>query len=178
MPVRLPQGAGQWAHLAHFLSDLSVWHKIDLVRVRDRRAPGGWRCYAHLLTHQPGYASAATQAHRANVPTGRRAGVDANVSNLSLASLPAQLPDELVVEQITATDEQQAAAVRSTRRARARQRSLDRSRRNSNPEQYGFSVRQAGRAHRRATRGLRPKQVSNPGGARAARTQDTRAAHL
>ena len=33
LPVRLPQGAGQWAHLAHFLADPSVWHKIDLVRV-------------------------------------------------------------------------------------------------------------------------------------------------
>jgi hypothetical protein len=41
LPVRLPQGAGQWAHLAHFLADTSVWHKIDLVRVRDRHAPGG-----------------------------------------------------------------------------------------------------------------------------------------
>jgi hypothetical protein len=54
LPVRLPQGAGQWAHLAHFLADPSVWHKIDLVRVRHRHAPGGWRYYAHLLTHQPG----------------------------------------------------------------------------------------------------------------------------
>ncbi|CQD23991.1 hypothetical protein BN1232_05995 [Mycobacterium lentiflavum] len=24
LPVRLPQGAGQWAHLAHFLADPSV----------------------------------------------------------------------------------------------------------------------------------------------------------
>ncbi|HTF54490.1 MAG TPA: hypothetical protein VK735_44210, partial [Pseudonocardia sp.] len=39
MPVRLPSGAGQWAHLHHFLADPAVWHKIDLVRVRDRRAP-------------------------------------------------------------------------------------------------------------------------------------------
>jgi hypothetical protein len=46
LPVRLPAGAGQWAHLAHFLADPTVWHKIDLVRVRDRRAPGGWRYYA------------------------------------------------------------------------------------------------------------------------------------
>jgi glyoxylase-like metal-dependent hydrolase (beta-lactamase superfamily II) len=43
MPVRLPQGSGQWAHLRHFLADPSIWHKIDLVRVRDRRACGGWR---------------------------------------------------------------------------------------------------------------------------------------
>jgi hypothetical protein len=68
LPVRLPQGARQWAHLAHFLADPSVWHKIDLVRVRDRKAPGGWRYYAHLLTHQAGYQSAATRARRAEIP--------------------------------------------------------------------------------------------------------------
>jgi hypothetical protein len=169
LPVRLPQGAGQWAHLAHFLADPSVWHKIDVVRVRDRRAPGGWRYYAHLLTHQPGYASASTQARRAKIPTGRRAGVDANVSNLSLASFPDQHPDELVIEQITLTDEQQTAAVRAARRARMRPRALDRSRRNNNPHQYGLSVRQHARADRRAECGLRPKQVSNPSGSRATR---------
>jgi hypothetical protein len=43
LPVRLPQAAGQWGHLSHFLADPAVWHKIDLVRVRDRKAPGGWR---------------------------------------------------------------------------------------------------------------------------------------
>jgi hypothetical protein len=52
LPVRLPQGAGQWAHLCHFLAHPGVWHKMDLVHVRDRRAPGGWRYYAHLLTHR------------------------------------------------------------------------------------------------------------------------------
>jgi hypothetical protein len=43
MPVRLPQGAGAFPRLAHYLADPGTWHKIDLVRVRDRRAPGGWR---------------------------------------------------------------------------------------------------------------------------------------
>ncbi|MGH3542258.1 MAG: transposase, partial [Mycobacterium sp.] len=76
VPVRLPQGAGQWAHLCHFLADPSIWHKIDLVRVRDRKALGGWRYYAHLLVHQGGYQSAATRARRGEIPTGRRAGVD------------------------------------------------------------------------------------------------------
>jgi len=47
---------------------------------------------------------------------------------------------------------------------------LDRSRRNTNPEQDGASVRQAARAARRATKGLPAKQVTNPGGRRAART--------
>lgn len=31
MPVRLPQGSGQFARLAHFLADPQAWHKIDLV---------------------------------------------------------------------------------------------------------------------------------------------------
>jgi hypothetical protein len=169
LPVRLSQGAGQWAHLRHFLADPAVWHKIDLVRVRDRKAPGGWRYYAHLLTHQPGYQSAATRARRALIPTGRRAGVDANVSNLALASFPDGHPEGLHVEQITCTEDQQKAAARAAKRARARQRALDRSRRNTNADQYGPSARQGARAVRRAERGLAPKQLRNPGGPRHAR---------
>jgi hypothetical protein len=169
LPVRLPQGAGQWAHLRHFLADPRVWHKIDLVRVRDRKAPGGWRYYTHLLTHQGGYQSPASQARRAEIPTGRRAGVDANVSNLALASIPDGHPDRLVVDQITCTDVQQNAAARAAKRAKARQRALDRSRRNTHPAQYAPSVRQAARAARRAAKGLSAKQISNPGGPRHAR---------
>jgi hypothetical protein len=169
LPVRLPQGAGRWAHLCHFLAYPSVWHKIDLVRVRDRKAPGGWRYYAHLLTHQPGYQSAATRARRAGIPTDRRAGVDANVSNLALASFPGGHPEQLLVEQITCTAEQQLAAARTAKRARARQRALDRSRRNTNAERYRPSVRQAVRAARRAAGGLPAKQLTNPGGPRDAR---------
>jgi hypothetical protein len=146
-----------------------VWHKIDLVRVRDRKAPGGWRYYAHLLTHQGGYQSAATQTRRAAIPTGRRAGVDANVSNLALASFPAGHPEHLVVEQITCTGEQQQAAARAAKQARDRQRALDRSRRTANPGQYGPSARQHKRAQRRAAGGLVARQITNPGGARAAR---------
>jgi hypothetical protein len=170
LPVRLPQGAGQWAHLNHFLADPGVWHKIDLVRVGDRKAPGGWRYYAHLLTHQPGYQSAATRARRAQISAGRRAGVDANVSNLSLASFPDTHPEQLHVDQITCTEEQQQAAARAAKKTRTRQKALDRSRRNTNPDQYGPSVRQHKRAQRRAERGLAAKQITNPGGPRAART--------
>ena len=144
LPVRLPQGAGQWEHLCHFLADPTVWHKIDLVRVRDRHAAGGWRYYAHLLTHQRGYGSASTKVRRSAVPDGRSAGVDANVSNLSVASFPTQHTDDptqhtddLVVEQITLINEQQQAAEQAARRARVRQRALDRSRPNTNPDQYG-----------------------------------------
>ncbi|MGH3237949.1 MAG: hypothetical protein ACRDOH_32765, partial [Streptosporangiaceae bacterium] len=127
--VRLPQGAGQWAHLAHFLADPSIWHKIDLVRVADRKAPGGWRYYAHLLVHESGYQSAATRARRAEIPAGRRAGVDANVSNLAVASFPGDQPDRLVLDQIDCTPEQQQAAARAATKARARHKALDRSRR-------------------------------------------------
>jgi hypothetical protein len=169
LPVRLPQGAGQWGQLRHFLADPAVWHKIDLVRVRDRKAPGGWRYHAHLLVHQRGYQSAATRTRRAQIPTQRRAGVDANVSNLALASFPGGRPEQLVVEQITCDGGQHNAAARAARLARDRQRALDRSRRNTNPDHYEPSVRQHKRAQRRAERGLASTQVTNPGGPRHAR---------
>ncbi|MDM3927826.1 transposase [Mycobacterium intracellulare] len=169
LPVRLPQGAGQWAHVAHFLADPTIWHKIDLVRVADRRAPGGWRYYPHLLTHRGGYQSASTKARRATVPAGRRAGADANVSNLSVASFPTQHPEQLAIGRIDCTPEQLAAAAAQAKRARNRQRALDRSRRNTNPDQYGPSVRQHQRALRRAERGLQARRVTDPGGQRDAR---------
>jgi hypothetical protein len=169
LPVRLAQGAGQWDRLAHFLADERVWHKVDLVRVRDRKAPGGWRYYAHLLVHQAGYQSASTRARRAEIPTDRRAGVDANVSNLSVASFAGAHPEQLVTEQFSCTPEQQKKAALAAHRTRARQRALDRSRRNTNADQYAPSVRQAARAARRAERGLNAKQITNPGGARHAR---------
>jgi hypothetical protein len=173
LPVRLAQGAGQWARLPHFLADRSSWHKIDLVWVRDRRTPGGWRYCAHLLVHQPGYQSPATKARRAQIPGERRAGIDANVSNLSLASFPDQRPDELIVEQITLTGELQRAAQRAAWRARARQKAMERSRRSTNPDQYGLSVRQHVRAARRVGSGLSAKRVTNPGGARHGRADGT-----
>jgi hypothetical protein len=169
LPVRLPHGAGQWPHLTHFLADPHVWHKIDLVRVRDRKAPGGWRYYAHLLIHQAGYQSPSTRTRRAGVPADRRGGVDANVSNLSVASFPADTPAQLVTDQLICTPQQQKTAAGAAAKTRARQRALDRSRRNTNASQYGPSPRQAARAARRCTAGLAARQVSNPGGARAAR---------
>ncbi|HEU4362498.1 MAG TPA: transposase [Mycobacterium sp.] len=169
LPVRLPPGAGQWPHLCHFLADPAVWHKIDLVRVRDRKAPGGWRYYAHLLVHQAGYQSPSTIARRGEIPTARRAGVDANVSNLSVASFLDGQPEHLVVEQIVCTPAQQQTAAAAARKTRARHKALDRSRRNTNPGQYGPSVRQRKRAERRAAKGLVAKQIANPGGPRHAR---------
>ena len=169
LPVRLPQGAGQWPHLTHFLADPNTWHKIDVVRVADRKVPGGWRYYAHLLVHQAGYASVSTVARRRDIPAGRRAGVDANVSNLSVASFPADQPERLVVGRVACTPDQQRAAARAAKQTRARQKALDRSRRNTNTNQYGPSVRQHKRADRRAAAGLAARQVTNPGGPRHAR---------
>lgn len=170
LPVRLPQGSGQWPHLTHFLADPGIWHKIDLVRVADRRAPGGWRYYAHLLVHQAGYQSDSTRQRRAQVPTGRRAGVDANVSNLAIASFPEDKLSHLEIEQLWCTDAQQRAADRAARQARGRQRALDRSRRNTNASHYGPSVRQDKRVQRRAANALPAKAITNPSGARYART--------
>lgn len=171
LPVRLPQGIGQWPYVMHFLADPAVWHKIDLVRVRDRRAVGGWRYYAHLLVHQIGYRSPTTEARHSQVPASRRAGIDANVSNLSVASFADQDPGGIVCEQVAVTAEQQASAQRAAHKERARQRALDRSRRNANPDQYGPSTRQHARALRRAQVGLPPKQVTNPGGTRRANAE-------
>jgi hypothetical protein len=89
LPVRLPQGAGQWAHLSHFVADPSVWHKINLVRVRDRKAPGRWRYYAHLPVHQAGYQAPGTRARRAEIPCGRRAGVAGLPARVGGLSQPA-----------------------------------------------------------------------------------------
>jgi hypothetical protein len=169
LPVRLPQGAGQWAHLCHFLANPHRWHKIDLVRVRDRKAPGGWRYYAHLLVHQAGYQSVATRSRRAEIPAGRRTGVDANVSNLAVASFPDDQPDRLVLDRIDCTPEQQCAADRAANKARARHKALDRSRRNTNADQYGPSVRQHKRAQHRADTGLAARQIANPAGPRHGR---------
>jgi hypothetical protein len=91
------------------------------------------------------------------------------VSNLALASFPDRHPEQMIVEQITCTGEQARTAARAAGKARARQRALDRSRRNTNSDQYGPSVHQHKRATRRAVAGLAARQVTNPGGARHAR---------
>jgi hypothetical protein len=169
LPVRLPHGAGRWAHLTHFLADPRVWHTIDLVRVRDRNAPGGWRYYAHLLIHRGGYQSPSTRTRRAGVPADRRGGVDANVSNVSVASFPADTPEQWVTGQLICTPQQRKTAARAATQTRARQRALDRSRRNTNASQYGPSPRQAARAARRDVKRLAARQVTNPGGGRASR---------
>jgi hypothetical protein len=92
------------------------------------------------------------------------------VSNLAVASFPTEHPDQLLVDHIRCDPDQQAAAARAAKSARGRQRALDRSRRNTNADQYGPSARQQKRARRRATVGLPVTRVTNPGGPRASRS--------
>ncbi|WP_157095473.1 zinc ribbon domain-containing protein [Hoyosella altamirensis] len=170
LPVRLPQGAGQWPRLAHFLADPNLWHKIDLVRVRDRHAPGGWRYQAHLVILGHGWTSPAVAAARAAAPLDRCAGVDGNVSNIAIASFPnpGDYSGVVLTSRVTITGEQRAVTEREAHKARGRQRALDRSRRANNTSQYRLSRKQQARAQRRAAAGLEPKQVTTPGGARHA----------
>ncbi|WP_433304414.1 zinc ribbon domain-containing protein [Actinoplanes sp. CA-030573] len=170
LPVRLPEGASAQARLTHFLGRPQLWHKIDLVQVQDPHAPGGWRVYAHLMTLGPGWTSPQHASERAAAPADRVGGVDGNVSNLSVVSMPAdpQEPAGLTSGQVTISPRQRAAADRAAVTARRRQRALDRSRRNTNAEQYQPSKRQQRRADRRAGAGLPAKMLHTPRGARLA----------
>jgi transposase len=170
LPVRLPQGAGRWPHLVHFLDCPERWHKVDLVRRRDASAVGGWRYEAHLMVLGAGYRSPATQA-RLEAAGGleRVGGVDGNVSNLSVVSFPRSLSPadgEVASTRVVLSDEEKARLARERRQDRARQRALDRSRRSANARQYQPSVRQRRRAERRAAAGLAERQLSVAGGAR------------
>lgn len=167
LPVRLPSGAGRHDRLRHFLEDPGKWHKIDLVRQRDRRALGGWRYYAHLMILGPGHTSDSTKQRRAATPDGRVFCVDGNVSNLSVVSRLDQ-PDiaDVRAGQVTVTPDQRQAAQLAAAKQRHRAKALDRSRRASNADQYHPSPRQAKREQRRAERGQAPKQETLPKGAR------------
>jgi hypothetical protein len=172
LPVRLPSGAGQWPHLVHFLGDPAAWHKIDLVRRRDASAPRGWAYEAHLMVLTGGYASPGTRARRhAAAALERAAGIDGNVSNLSIVSLPASLDPadgDLTSGRVELSETELAALVRAERKARDRRRALDWSRRATNTRQYGLSQRQHKRAERRKDAGLAERRVTVPGGARVA----------
>jgi hypothetical protein len=169
LPVRLPQGSGQVERLAHFLAEASVWHKIDLCRVRDRRAPGGWRYQAHLTILGTGWVGPTTAAMRALAPAGRIGGVDGNVSNIAVASIDARGGEPtLLTTHVSATVTQREATVREAKKARDRMRALDRSRRAANTSQYRLSNKQQAKAGRRHAAGLAAKAVDVPGGGRAA----------
>ncbi|MCX4696113.1 transposase [Streptomyces sp. NBC_01408] len=173
LPVRIPQQPGQWARVEHCLANPGRWHKVDLVRRRKASAPGGWVYEAHLMTLGPGYTAPAVRQMREQAAAlDRIGGVDGNVSNVSIVSLPSSLdPSEgaPASTEITLSPEERALLEREAKRRRDRARALERSRRATNTGQYGLSKKQAKRAERRAAKGLGCKAVTVPGGARVAR---------
>ncbi|MCJ0869045.1 transposase [Streptomyces sp. AP-93] len=173
LPVRMPQRPGQWARVEHFLSNPGRWHKVDLVRRRKTSAPGGWVYEAHLMILGPGYTAPSVRDMRQQAAEmDRIGGVDGNVSNISILSLPATLDPAdgtPASTEITLSPEERALLEREAKKRRDRARALERSRRATNTGQYGLSKKQTKRAEHRAAKGLTPKQVTVPGGARAAR---------
>ncbi len=115
------------------------------------------------------YASASTIARRhaaARHTAARRAGIDVNVSNITVASH--ERGRDLRVTRIERDAATRARGKKQARRERLRQRALDRSRRAHNRAQYQLSKRQEKRARRREAAGLKPVQVI-PAGPRLAR---------
>jgi transposase len=172
LPVRLPTAPCNQAILDHHLADPSRWHKVDLVRRRDPSAAGGWRYEAHLMVLTAPYVSPRSAARRANATIAtmdRAAGIDVNVSNVTIASHADG--NDLRLTRIERDAPMKQRARRRARAERRRQRALDRSRRAMNRAQYQLSKRQAKRARRRAERGLPPittipmgPRVANAGG--------------
>ena len=173
VPVRLPTAPSNQAILDHHLADPSRWHKIDLVRHRDPNEPGGWRYEAHLAVLTTPYVAPAALARRqasASSTLTRSAGIDLNVSNVTIASH--DRARDLTITRIAQDAAHQASVRRRERRRARRQRALERSRRATNPSQYQLSKRQEKRARRREQAGLRAQTVI-PAGPRVARSDGT-----
>ena len=169
LPVRLPASPSNQPILDHHLADPARWHKLDLVRRRDPNAAGGWRYEAHLIVLTTPYVSRSTAARRqaaTHQASMRSAGIDVNVSNITVASH--ERGRDLRVTRIERDHAAKARGTKQARRERRRQRALERSRRATNRAQYQLSRRQEKRAHRRAAAGLRPVEVI-PAGPRLAR---------
>lgn len=168
LPVRLPQGAGRWARLEHYLSDPSAWHKVDLVRHQDPTEPGGWRYEAHLVVLTAPWASPGTLARRqAAAALDRRGAVDLNVSSVVAVSFDAEVTDvEVTTVYIDAGRRSSLEAARLAQR-RAN-KAAERSRRANNAAHYELSRAQQRRAERRRAEGLRPVGVNLPKGPRVA----------
>ncbi|MBA3503143.1 MAG: hypothetical protein H0T65_22475 [Deltaproteobacteria bacterium] len=169
LPVRLPTAPSNQPILDHCLGDASRWHKIDLVRRQDPHVTGGWRYEAHLIVLTQQYVSPSAVARRARVAIetiDRVAGIDVNVSNITVVSHENGRAMHLTrVER----DETQKQRDRSrARRERRRERNLDRSRRSMNRAQYRLSKRQEKRARRHAEARRAPVNVI-PMGPRNAR---------
>ena len=170
LPVRLPSAPSNQAILDDRLQDPEAWHKIDLVRRRDPNAAGGWRYEAHLMLLKEPYASPRTTARRvkaAGESAHRTAGIDVNVSNISVASRVGS--DDLLITRIERDAGEREGERQRRRKERRRGRALDRSRRAANPDQYRLSLRQEERARRREAAGL-PPQLVIPQGPRKSRT--------
>jgi hypothetical protein len=170
LAVRLPASPSNQAILDHHLADPTRWHKIDLVRSRDPHAAGGWRYEAHLMVLVAPYVAPAVAAERAVTAEhtrGRRAGIDVNVSNLTVASI--QNAADLTITRVERDGRTRQRSHRRARDERRRQRSLERSRRAMNTVQYQLSKRQEKRARRREAAGLAPVQVI-PAGPRRSRS--------
>lgn len=160
LPVRLPSAPSNQPVLDHHLGDPSRWHKIDLVRSRDPNAVGGWRYEAHLSVLGEPYVSPSVRAAREVTAIGtaaRHAGIDVNVSNLTVASHADG--KDLKITRIARDATQRRRDRSRAKRDRRRQRELDRSRRAMNRGQYQLSKRQEKRERRRAAAGLRPVEV-------------------
>jgi hypothetical protein len=173
LPVRLPPAPCNQGILDHHLADPARWHKIDLVRHRDPTAVGRWRYEAHLMVLAAPYVAPAVQARRvqaAATTADLRAGIDVNVSNLTIAS-HADGGDLRITKIVHDASARRAIAVRGAR-TRRRQRRLDRSRRASNPDQYGLSPRQQAHNARREAAGLPAVQMI-PRGPRKRRANGT-----
>lgn len=170
LPVRLPAAASNQPILDHHLADPSRWHKLDLVRRRDPNASGGWRYEAHLMVLASPYVAPSVAASRvvtAEQTRGRHAGIDVNVSNLTVASF--HDAGDLAITRIERDARTRQRSHRRARKERQRQRSLERSRRAMNAQHYQLSKRQEKRARRREAVGLAAKQVI-PAGPRIARS--------
>ena len=170
LPVRLPTAPSNQAMLDHHLADPSRWHKIDLVRHRSPSAPGGWRYEAHLMVLTAPYVSQSAAVRRARAAlemVDRTAGIDVNVSNITIASHDAT--QQMRISRVEREEAERNKDRRRAKRERRRQRELDRSRRAANRAQYQLSKRQEKRARRRAEAGLRPVEVI-PMGPRKANT--------
>jgi hypothetical protein len=170
LPVRLPASPCNQPILDHHVSDPDLWHKVDLVRRRDPVAPGGWRYEAHLMALTAPYVSPETARRRdlaAAESAGRKAGIDVNVSNVTVASH--EDGEDLVITRVARDGGDRESARRRAAKKRRRERALERSRRAANPERYHLSRRQEEEQQRRAALGLGP-QAAIPKGPRKARS--------
>ena len=169
LPVRLPTAPCNQPILDHHLADPTTWHKIDLVRHPAPQAPGGWRYEAHLMVLTQPYVSPRTAERRTTAALAtmdRSAGIDVNVSNVTVASH--DTGGNVRVSRIARAGDAPERDRSRRRRERRRQRALDRSQRAANRAQYQLSKRQAKRARRREAAGLAPVEVI-PMGPRVAR---------